>query len=246
MDNRNQEWIAFAPSWIERCRKGETNREGFLDEWMLNIVGDVTGRSIIDLGCGEGRFSRMMAQRGAAHVLGIDLCPPLLEAAQATQTSKHERYQHGDIQALDAIPDAVFDLAISYLSLIDVPNLTATIAEAHRVLNPNGRFVICNLSPIATATNQRVTDPDGSRNAFRVERYFDESSRMAPFGTHILTNYHRTFSTYINTFLGAGFRLVRLLEPTPSDANLVSYPGLANEREAPTFVIYDLIKEGTG
>ena len=64
-----RQWDEFAPAWIERIRsRGDVSREGCLDEWMLREVGNVAGKDVIDLGCGEGRFSRMLAEhrRGSA------------------------------------------------------------------------------------------------------------------------------------------------------------------------------------
>ena len=236
------EWERLAPFWIARCRAGEPNRVGLLDAWMLRAVGDVAGRHVVDLGCGEGRFCRLLAGRGAAHVLGVDLCRPLLEAAEAARTSDRERYVRDDMQTLTTVPGDAFDLAVSYLTLVDVPDLDGAVAAAHRVLKAGGRLVTCNLAPMATATNERLPEADGTRVALRVDHYFDESSRVMHFGGHPLTNYHRTLSRYVNTFVAAGFVLRRLDEPRPAAADLARFPALANERRAPSFLIYVLEK----
>ena len=76
------QWEAMAEDWISQVQDGETShREAMLDGWMLDAVGDVSGRKVIDLGCGEGRFSRMLAERGAV-VTGVDLCRPFIEFRQ--------------------------------------------------------------------------------------------------------------------------------------------------------------------
>jgi 2-polyprenyl-3-methyl-5-hydroxy-6-metoxy-1,4-benzoquinol methylase len=59
---------------------GTSTERGLLDPWMLDAVGDVSGLSVIDRGCGEGRFSRMMAESGAK-VTGLDLCESLIDQA---------------------------------------------------------------------------------------------------------------------------------------------------------------------
>lgn len=240
--DRRAEWERMAPLWIARCAEGETNRVGFLDRAMWACIGPVTGLQAIDIGCGEGRFSRMLAERGAAEVLGVDLCTPLLAAAEQLKKTAVEQYRMDDMQTLATVPDGSFDLAVSYVALVDVPDVPATVRAAYRVLRPGGRYVVCNLAPMATATNARTTDSDGRRFAIRVAGYFDESVRVMRFGKNSLSNFHRTLTTYMTAFLQAGFQLQSLTEPQPTAAEIARYPDIANEVEAPSFILYDLRK----
>lgn len=65
-----QEWRALAQSWIRESRTGtNANRRGLLDGPMLEARGDVRGLRVLDCGCGEGRFCRMLVDRGASYVL---------------------------------------------------------------------------------------------------------------------------------------------------------------------------------
>ncbi len=238
----HKQWEALASSWIQRCHEGEPNREGMLDRWMLATLGGVSGSRIVDLGCGEGRFCRMLSRLGATYVLGIDLCEGLVKEAVAQKTASVEHYLTGNAETLNAVEDQFFDIAVSYISLVDIADLGAVIASSYRVLKPGGRFVVCNLAPMATAQNTRITDPDGTRTAFRVDHYFDESARVSRILGHELTNYHRTLSTYINGFLRLGYVLQGIYEPRPEQADLAHYPELTNELRAPGFIIYDLLK----
>ena len=55
------QWVDLAERWIYDSNNGRNwHREGLLDPWMLEAVGDVAGQDVIDLGCGEGRFCRML------------------------------------------------------------------------------------------------------------------------------------------------------------------------------------------
>ena len=122
----NQEWIDLSEAWIEEARKGKNStRNGLLDKPMLTACGDVTDKKIIDCGCGEGRFCRILAARGANYALGIDLCEPMIEAARELQ-SKTDEYCIADVQDLSFIENEMFDLAVSYLNQCDVPNLAKT------------------------------------------------------------------------------------------------------------------------
>ena len=84
-----QEWLNLSSAWIKEVREGKnSNRVGLLDTPVLEACGDVKGLRMLDCGCGEGRFCRMLVERGATHVLGLDLCEPLIEAARQLQSER--------------------------------------------------------------------------------------------------------------------------------------------------------------
>lgn len=241
------EWESFSAEWIARAEsKADAAREGLLDDWMLEVVGDVAGLEIIDLGCGEGRFCRMLAGQGA-HTLGVDMQSVFIDYANR-KASSTESYHVGDIQQLDGVPEGRFDLAVSYISLGDVPNQRAAVSEAFRVLVPGGRLVVCNLSPMATAWVSEGPwhrDEDGTKLHFVLDHYAAEGARRLVFPSgQELTNFHRMLSTTINDFLDAGFILTRLHEPLPSRRQLARVPQNDDLFRVPIFTIYDLAKPG--
>src|SRR5215471_3050078 len=82
-----EEWGQLAPAWIREAREGTNpTRRGLLDRPMMEACGDVRGLNVLDCGCGEGRFCRMLLDCGAEHVLGVDLCPPMIIAAAQLAT----------------------------------------------------------------------------------------------------------------------------------------------------------------
>jgi len=230
-DELATEWNHIARNWIDRIRtRGDVSREFLLDEWMLNAVGDVRGLRVIDLGCGEGRFCRMLAERGA-DVTGIDLCSPMIEAAiekcslaaaKANSWAQNgaEHYIVADMENLADFANESFDLALSYITLVDVHDLAAAVREACRILKPGGRFIIVNLSPMVTAGNAWIRDAAGEKTSYYLDNYFDESPRSFVMCGGSINNAHRTLTTYISTFLGAGFTLENLAEPYPSKRQL--------------------------
>jgi SAM-dependent methyltransferase len=236
------EWKGIARAWIEHIRgKGDPSREGFLDDWMLREVGDVRGLDVIDLGCGEGRFARMLAQRGT-RVTGVDSSKIMIDAAAAAEPHPSaSRYRVGDMEALRDIDYASFELAIAYLPLVDMLDVRAALAEAFRVLRPGGRFIACNLAPMVTAGNCWVKA--GNRKLhFLLDNYFDESPRNMPMCGGNVSNLHRMLSTCLNTFIAAGFTLEAVREPFPSPEQLQRRPENEDNLRVPLFVIYVLRK----
>jgi SAM-dependent methyltransferase len=209
---------------------------------MLRLCGDVRGLRVIDLGCGEGRFCRMLSARGA-HTLGIDLQPVFIERAKAMGPG--QEYRLGDMETLAGVPDASFDLAISYITLVDVGDMAAALRSAHRVLRPGGRLIAASLSPMATAKGTWLRDADNRKLHYILDDYPNEGRRDLPFaaGTpFVLTNFHRTMSSMINGFIAAGFTIRALHEPTPTPEQLARVPANEDLLRVPIYVIYEVAK----
>ena len=236
------EWAAAAAKWIERIRsdRGDPSRRGLLDDWMLDAVGEVRDLDVIDLGCGEGSFGKMLAERGA-HVTGIDACPAMVDAANARR-GEREQYHVNNMETLAGVGDERFDLATSYITLVDVPDYRRAIAEAFRVLRPDGGFVVCNLAPMVTAGNMWVRNGDGTKLHYRLDDYMDEGARATSMVGGNFTNFHRTLSSYVNAFIEAGFMLQGLREPVPSAEQLAREPSNDDILRVPLFIIYLLRK----
>ena len=242
-DDLKAQWEARAEDWISRLQDSETShREAMLDGWMLDAVGDVSGRKVIDLGCGEGRFSRMLAERSAV-VTGIDLCHPLIEFAKSHRVYD-ESYLTGDMEDLHELASDEFDLAVSYISLVDVPDMLSAVREAFRVLLPGGRFVVCNLHPMISAAPGWIKQ--GSLKLhYPVDRYFDEGGRnISQREDQPWICFHRTLSRHFRTFLGTGFAVEDIREPTPTAAQARQYPYVSDNLRVPEFIIYILRKPG--
>ncbi len=235
------EWEGLAEELIRLHVEGEDElREFLLDGWMLGAVGDVSGLRVIDLGCGEGRFARMLTESGAK-VTGVDLCRPLIEYAESHRAGD-ETYLCADMEDLDGVPDDAFDLAVSYVSLVDVLDMQRAISATFRVMRSGGRFVVCNVHPMRTASVGWIRQGDVKLH-YPVDNYFDESAReLRSRGGKPWTNFHRTLETHARTFLDAGFVIEAIREPTPTHEQAEQHPYIDDELRVPNFIIFVLRK----
>lgn len=208
---------------------------------MLKACGGVEDQKILDCGCGEGRFCRLLVQMGARYVLGLDICEPMIEAARELRSERDE-YLVADVENLDFIGVESFDLAVSYLNQCDLADFESNNREVFRVLKNGGRFVVANLHPMRSAVGGWHKTHDGQKSHVVLDNYFDESERNWEMLGVEFTNFHRTLSTYTRAFLDAGFILEGILEPTVAPERLALYPELADELRVPNFIIYILRK----
>ena len=112
---------------------------------LLEMVGDVQGLRVLDIGCGDGVLATALARCGG-QVTGIDSDRRMLEAAQlrASRDCLSIRLEHGQADALP-FPDGTFDRVIAVTVLCFVPDASRAINEMVRVLKPDGRLVIGEL-----------------------------------------------------------------------------------------------------
>ncbi len=232
-------WNESAQAWIEVIGDdGDWGRRHVLDRPMLARLTNRGFRRAVDIGCGEGRFCRMMQQLGIA-TIGIDPTAALIDRARALDPDGD--YRVGGGEALD-LPDAACDLAVAYLALIDIADLSAAVAEAHRVLAPGGSFLIANSQSFNTASPDQgwTQEPDGSRR-FCIDHYLEHRTVWIAWRGIRIANHHRPLEAYMQALLGAGFELHHFAEPAPygiEDAKADRY------RRAPNFLLMEWRKRG--
>ena len=205
-------WDSSADAWIASVgEEGDWGRRAVLDPVMLDLAGRYSGAAL-DIGCGEGRFVRMLGTTGLGSS-GIDPTERLIAAAQAKDPD-------GDyhVCGAEALPfaDASFDLCVSYLSLIDIELIDQAIAEAARVIKPGGGFLIANLSSINSAG---VWDYGvmGKARHYAIDDYMKVRTVRQQWNGIDIVNWHRPFSVYFEMLLRHGFTLKMFLEPMPQD-----------------------------
>lgn len=207
-------WSESAEAWIASVDEGDPSRTELLDDIMLDLCGKVAGERVLDVGCGEGRFARMIRERGG-WPLGID--PILSLVGVASRRDPEGAYVLATGERLP-VRSGSFDLVVSYLTLIDIPDFRAAIAEMARATKPGGRLVVANINPFCTADPRGwLHDEEGNKLHFPVDRYLEERPNKVAWKGIAVENWHRPLSAYLGAFLAHGLQLARYLEPVPPE-----------------------------
>jgi len=228
-------WDEPAGAWIaSQGEHGDKGRQFVLDRCMRERTEGRGFSRALDVGCGEGRLCRMMRGWGVAETTGLDPTRQLL--TRAAELDPAGRYDAGVAEALP-YEGGAFDLVVSCLSLIDIPDFRTAIAEMSRVLAPGGSLLVANLTPMATSLGPRwVKDMFGRKTHFGVDRYMEEEATWEEWRGIRIQNYHRPLSAYMQAFLGQGLRLTHFDEPQPDGGDRA---WIADQRRVPWFLVME-------
>lgn len=217
------EHAAFYVDFVDRGLASENGATRLLLSTLVDCLGDrLSGARVCDLCCGEGYVGRSIVTRGAKEVVGIDVSSALIEVAKRRAKAPGLTYRVDDAQTLSSVAEGAFDIVVSHMAMMDVPDHRAVFAAVRRVVVPGGVFVFSVLHPCFEGrpfhvrdAPPYVLDENGEPNAYAVSRYakegFWESGGDGVRGR--VGSHHRTLSTYANDLISSGFTLERIEEP---------------------------------
>jgi ubiquinone/menaquinone biosynthesis C-methylase UbiE len=235
-------WDENAEVWTELVRAGYDHyRDGLNTPAFLEMLPDVNGLSGLDVGCGEGYNTRLLARRGAS-MTGIDISRNFVNYAREAEAG-HSLGIRYEIASAVELPfeSATFDFVAAFMSLMDISETERVLAEVFRVLKPGGFFQFSIIHPcFDTPHRKNLRDETGYTYAIEVGGYFrgregeveewifhsappEARERLPLFRIPV---FMRTLSSWLNRLVEADFVLERFGEPYPGDEAVQVRPGL--------------------
>lgn len=194
---------------------------------LFNLVGDPAGRSVLDLACGEGFHTRVLRQKGAARVVGVDISAAMIELAREAEARAPLgiEYVVGDVKelALDETFDVVF--AAYLLNYAQTERELRQMCKAiARHLKPGGRFVTINNNPDYTGRSD-------SMRKYGFVRHTNELHEGAPViwkfyldaNAFEITNYYLSIAAHEQALKAAGMRNIVWHFPEASPLGMAEF-----------------------
>ena len=227
-------WEWQAEDWARWARTPGHDSYWLFRDLFFDAIVPTPGRLTLEVGCGEGRVARDLAQRGHT-VVALDGSPTL--TAMAAAADPGGRYVVGDAAALP-FGDGCFDTVVAYNSLMDVADMPASVREASRVLEPGGRLCVCVTHPTADAGKFQSKEPDAPfvipgayLGRHRIEDVFERDGLQVTFA-----GWRYSLEEYARALEDAGLLIDRLREPPAPGRALTVRPGYERWQRLPNFL----------
>ena len=246
-------WESNARAWTELVRAGyDVCRDYQNTPAFFAALPDVQGLQGVDIGCGDGHNTRLLAARGA-RVTALDVASGFVRAA-ATHGERREGIRYMLASALQLpFRAAAFDFATAFMSLMDVGAPERVLGEVSRVVRPGGFVQFSIVHPCFAPPHRKlVRDGAGAPVAVQVGRYFDRldgeverwlfgaapeaaTAGLRPFE---VPRFHRTLGDWLNAIHAAGLHVERCDEPMADQETAAAVRGLADTRIVPNFILF--------
>lgn len=195
--------VTSLPNWSE-----------FLpSEERLNLLGDLTGKRVLEICCGNGRSLEYASKRGAADLWGLDISENQIKEAKEYLSSKNIKSNLlcSPMENECGIPTDYFDVVFSVFGIGWTTDLNTTLKRIYSYLKDGGSFVFSWSHPI-----HKCVSVENEALIFR-NSYFDENWYCADMGDSCIMMSNRMLSTYINALADNGFVIEKLKEETDKE-----------------------------
>ena len=175
----------------------------------LSLMPDVSGKRVLDAGCGPGVYCEWLVKHGA-DVIAIDASPKMVELANQRLGATADIRQADLSKPLDFLDSSSFDIVLCPLVLEYIEDWHTTFAEFYRVLRPAGCLVFSVTHPFSDYVYFK------SNNYFETELVGSEWKGFGPSRVH-MPSFRRSLEATLSPPIDAGFIIERILEPKPTN-----------------------------
>jgi len=214
-------WEAHADWWIEGFTEGADPE--YVEQILPLAAAELDGFDrVLDLGCGDGQISRLLAAAGAgASVVGVD--PTWHQIRVAHERGGGPAYARSEAADLPFV-DRSFDAVVACLVFEHIDDIDGAIAEVARVLRPGGQFSFFLNHPLLQTPGSGWIDDhtvEPPEQYWRIGPYLVEQDSVEQVERGVFIRFvHRPLSRYLNALAERGLVLERMVEPPPPEGFL--------------------------
>ncbi len=238
----NEEFFKY----YQDLRASEINANNLIENpIMKSMLPCLKGKSILDLGCGDGNMSAYFMENGAKRVYGIDISENMINEANKLYADENRKFDVMKMEDISKINEK-FDVVYSSLAFHYIEDFDKLLADIHNLLNENGVLIFSQENPVESASifnrvdlKNRI-DIDGKRY-YLLSDYANEGERNNFWNGVQVTKYHRTYCTLVNSLIKK-FKIVEMKDSYASDEAIKLRDKYKYEKDRPLFLFVKAVK----
>ncbi|RSD28886.1 class I SAM-dependent methyltransferase [Mesobacillus subterraneus] len=221
---------------MKRRNRAESPNNVIEKPVLEELMGNVAGMKIADLGCGDAEIGVELLEKGCGEYCGVEGSENMAQAAAEKLSGTTGKVLRVSME--EWAPSAEeYDIVISRMSLHYLADLRSVIKKVHAALAPGGKFVFSVQHPILTAS-AKSAEASGKRSDWIVDDYFDVGERVEPWIGKKVIKYHRTIEEYFRLLREAGFKVEDLREGTPNPSLFSSPDEYERRKRIPLVLVF--------
>lgn len=254
MDVIKRDWNSMARAYEEFNNTQDSYSYSIEWQCIRNLLPDLKGKSVVDLGCGTGIFTFLLEQNNPAAITGIDLSEEMLQIAKdkAKENKSCAKFVLYDAAKCSNVIEKPVDFIFSSTTSHYIEDLEELFCNVSKSLKEEGESIFSVIHPVYSAMYPIAHGDIFPEDEEWTVRYLDKSMRayIQPWieyneaiENHLSRSYHHTFADYVNAIIRAGLTIEQICEPMAPQEWKVSWPSrYEGFMEAPVYMILKMKK----
>ncbi|SDH20166.1 Methyltransferase domain-containing protein [Planococcus glaciei] len=230
----------FLSNYLKRRGRQESPNNAIEKPIIYELLGDVKGKRILDLGCGDAAFGRELMAVGAASYEGVEGSEAMALLAKKSLKETSGTLFQGTMEEY-SFPKKSFDVVTSRFAIHYIEDVEKLFAKVHASLKEQGHFLFSIQHPLTTSSFASKLSGE-RRGNWLVDDYFIEGERKEPWIDKIVVKHHRTIETYFTALTKAGFKVTALREGEPNRQSFNSEEEYQRRRRIPVMLVFSCEK----
>ena len=231
----------FFSNYMKRRNRLESPNNCIEGPIIQELIGNIQGHSILDLGCGDALFGKELLTLGAKSYTGVEGSKQMVEAARFNLQALNCGNILFETMESYNYPEESFDIVTSRFVIHYISDITSLFHNVHKTLKKNGKFVFSIQHPLTTSSFLSKQNGDKHGN-WIVDDYFLDGERKESWIGKEVVKYHRTIEQYFTLLRQAGFSVVALREGTPKREYFNSEEEFTRRNRIPIVLVFSCEK----
>lgn len=233
----------------QSMRKQEVNANVLIENPIIkSMMPSLKNKKILDLGCGDGNMSTYFMENGAKKVVGIDISKNMIEVANKNNKYPNAEYYTLKMENISKLKEK-FDIVYSSLAFHYVKDYNKLLKDINRLLKVNGVLIYSQESPVNTAIIIDKSKIDNKivlndKTYYLLSDYGNETERNVFWNDVVVTKYHRTYCTIVNSLQHNKFKIIDIKDSYETEEAKKICDKYKNQNNKPYFTFVKARKIG--